>query len=250
MSIKMKVLKIAFSIFVVYHVFFSAYYIIKAEQLYYVNLVWDTLYLTYGAFAYGIFLERKWAWNFSVGLTLILFIAKSLITINLLLLSDKPEYGSALSEVIWVNLEPAAELLILFILLIIGRQGYQTRFKVASQHSEPPLKANSYVKPVASGLLLLLVGFCAIAIPTGDLTNPAPIGFFLAFIIWIGAAMCFFERQWKSVCVLAILGTVMPIIGLVSTSFLLRALFMGGIQFVLGASSIIIIAKSKENFIS
>lgn len=109
-------------------------------------------------------------------------------------------------------------------------------------------------RTIVIGILLSLAGLCFLSIPTGDPTNPAPIGIFFSITTWTGAYHAFSRKRYNFVLGISNLAIILPLITLMlGFARIVRFSFFGGVILFCGAGLVFgivarIITEEKECF--
>jgi hypothetical protein len=218
--------------------------------------LWAGVSLCLVPVAWGLIRERKWAWNAAVGLTIFQLLWTLGQTTGMFLSQTLNK-----STLIPVALRQMAMALgiftVVFVLLILARRSYQTAFAPASSGTELPSKRNSYILPVALGVMFLLTGLLMLLHPITSAYSPIPLrilGVMLVPVLWAGAAVCFFERKAKLIRAFAIYATVIATAGLLGSVtlyayFALMGILVSGVQLTFGIAAICAVAKARLSFV-
>lgn len=210
--------------------------------------LWAAVTLCFLPVAWGLIRERKWAWNCAVGLVIFRFCwafgqQAALFLPNTL---DR----TSVAQIVLRNLAlSVTSMSAILILLISVRRTYQ------SASADGDTKQNNYVRPVSVGVIFLLMGLTGLLHPSVMYQSPIAlrlIGFTFAVFLWVAAGLCFFERPWEKVRLLAKIATVTAAIAAIFSLsfysyFALLGLIVGGVQVLLGSVAIVAAKNSVSH---
>ena len=144
-------------------------------------------------------------------------------------------------------------------LFILARRSYQTAFGAVPTGTEPgtELKKNSYVRPVALGVLFLMIGGLMLLHPISGKYSPTServVALVFTGILGAGAPLCFFERRAKVVRRLAIFAIVTAVAGLAVSMtmyafFAIEGLCVSGAQLVVSIAALVTARKAWQSFV-
>lgn len=203
--------------------------------------------------AVGVVMARKWGWN--AAMMLMGFeIARTTIMLVAVMFGALSEYSAARDVILREAAFTCPVSLALLVLLIVRRRDFVSHFDITVSGDTPATaKINSYTKPLGVGLLLFAAGICALAIPTGDPTNPSILGLAFMILICIGTALCMLERRLMAVRVAAVLAMLSPLYGLAinlsGQGFLGGTLVLGTTQVVMGLLALVVARRSDTAFV-
>ena len=198
------------------------------------------------AAAFGLLRRRTWAWNLAAGL---LGTRITLLAFQIL---------SGLADGSWPRWPTADQIGAVATLLVacgLGIGLLVARFAAGRTRSSAldglssTAMARGSLGPATAGYLLVLSGFLAMGVPTGDPEHPSLLSFLSTAVIWSGAVLCFFERRWRLVRGIAVFALVLPLPGLLLSA--LRggswqgALLLGGIELVIAAMAFLTLSRTR-----
>jgi hypothetical protein len=248
-------LKILFGLYALYSAIVSVRIAIRFPAP--ILWLWAGVSLCLLPVVWGVVREKKWAWNCAAGLVVFRLVWSCAQTAGMFLARslDKSALARAALHTLALGM---GMFLVVLVLLILARRSYQTAFAAVANGNDVPTKRNSYVRPVSLGVLFLLIGLLTLMHPIMESNNPILlrlVGFVCMAVLWMGAAMCFFEREWKIIRYLAIFATVVAAVGFLSsicfyTYFALIGFLVSGLQIGLGVAAIFTGAKAQSSFVN
>lgn len=260
-------LKVIFAVYAVYCAIVGVYSLIRFSDVLSWPLsgrallwFWAVFSLCLLPVAWGLAREKKWAWNAGMGLMLFGLVvgALNMAGVCFVLLQDTV-HKNPISPHLRSFAVGSIKSLALLTLFILARRSYRTAFGAVPTGTESgtELKRNSYVRPVALGVLFLMIGGLMLLHPISGKYSPTierVVALVFTGILGAGAPLCFFERRAKVVRRLAIFAIVTAVAGLavsmtMYTYFAIEGLCVSGVQLVVSIAALVTARKAWQSFI-